>query len=264
MIDFHNHILPNIDDGSESLEMSLSMLEYASKQGITEVVNTVHYQHPKVMEKDISYIRIQQETQNLQMELDKNFIPIKIHIGAEVFFFPNLVKIKDNPLVTIGKGKYMLVEFHPYHLPDIHKEVFFDLKMLGVTPIIAHPERYKAVQNDVNIVLEWINAGCLIQVDAGSVLGSLGKSAQEVSEKIIKRNWCQILGSDAHDTKRRNFNLKDAFTLVKNWVGENAESLVYDNPKAVINGDAIKLDLIDDNIEKESSFWNKYVLKKKT
>ena len=258
MIDFHNHILPNVDDGSNSLEMSISMLKHASKQGITEVVNTVHYQHPKFMGLDKSYSRLQEVKDILQLEMDKESIPIKIHMGSEVFFLPNLVKIKDNPLVTIGKGKYMLVEFLPYQLPDIHKEVFFDLKMIGVTPIIAHPERYKAVQNDVNIVLEWLNAGCLIQVDAGSVLGGLGKSAQEVSEKIIKRNWCQILGSDAHDNKRRNFNLKDAFTLIKNWIGENAKSLVYENPKAVINGDTIKLDLTENNSKRETNFWNKF------
>ena len=61
MIDFHNHVLPKVDDGSESLEMSLMMLKDASQQGITDVVNTVHYQHPKVETEDISYRRILHE-----------------------------------------------------------------------------------------------------------------------------------------------------------------------------------------------------------
>ena len=95
MIDFHNHILPNIDDGSSSLEMSLEMLENASKQGITDVVNTVHYQHPKLQGINISLDKIRKEVDLIQAELDNKNIPIKIHYGAEVFFLPNLLVLYD-------------------------------------------------------------------------------------------------------------------------------------------------------------------------
>ena len=144
------------------------MLTHAADQGITDVVNTVHYQHPKVETEDISYNRIQSEIQQLQQELDKNDIQIKLHCGAEVFFLPNLIQIKDDPLSTFNHGKYMLIEFQVHQLPDSQKQQLFDLKMAGVTPIIAHPERYKPVQDDINIVAEWLAAGCIIQVDAGS------------------------------------------------------------------------------------------------
>ena len=100
MIDFHNHILPNIDDGSKSLEVSLKMLECAHNQGITDVVNTVHFQHPKVEGFDISYDSIKRATSDLQKELDDIKLPIKLHIGAEVYYQPNLLKIKDNPLLN--------------------------------------------------------------------------------------------------------------------------------------------------------------------
>ena len=103
MIDFHNHILPNIDDGSKSIDMSIQMLSEASKQGITEVVNTVHYQNPKFDEKDFDIDRINRLKNELENELEIKGIPIKLHLGAEVFYFPNLLKILDNPLVTIGK-----------------------------------------------------------------------------------------------------------------------------------------------------------------
>ena len=92
--------------------------------------------------------------------------------------------------------------------------------MLGVTPIIAHPERYKSVHKDINLVYEWLLSGCLIQIDAGSLLGRFGKTANAISEEIIMRNWCQILGSDAHDNKKRNFLLKDAYELTKDLIGE--------------------------------------------
>ena len=83
------------------------MLQHAYDQGITDVVNTVHLQHPKMGGKDISFKRIKIEIERLKENLVKNNIDIDIHIGSEVFFLPNLVELIDNPLATIGNGKYM-------------------------------------------------------------------------------------------------------------------------------------------------------------
>ena len=90
MIDFHNHILPAVDDGSKSIDVSLEMLNFAQKQGIKEVVNTVHFQHPKMGKKLITYDIIKKEIEVLQEQLSKNEINIKLHFGSEVFFLPNL------------------------------------------------------------------------------------------------------------------------------------------------------------------------------
>lgn len=255
MIDFHNHILPNIDDGSSSLEMSLEMLENASKQGITDVVNTVHYQHPKLLGINISLDKIREEVDLIQIELDKNNIPIKIHYGAEVFFLPNLLDIIHNPLTTFSHGKYMLIEFQFHQIPDIQKQELFDLKMAGITPIIAHPERYKPVQENSEFLTNWLEAGCIIQVDAGSVLGTLGQGAKNISEKIIKNGWCHILGSDSHDNNRRNFCLKEAYELVYDWIGDRANKLIEDNPKAVIEGRPIKIEFEYES-KKQANFYS--------
>ena len=235
-------MLPNVDDGSDSLEMSLVMLRHASEQGITDVVNTVHYQHPKVETEDISFERIQKEVKFLQIELDNNDIPIRIHCGAEVFFLPNLLEIKDDPLATFIHGKYMLIEFQVHQIPRIQKQQLFALKMAGVTPIIAHPERYKQVQDDIKIVAEWLEAGCLIQIDAGSPLGYLGSKSQVASEKIIKNGWCQVIGSDSHDEKRRNFCLAESVDFIRNWIGDSVDTMVKDNPKSILIGDKIQVD----------------------
>ena len=256
MIDFHNHVLPNVDDGSDCLEMSLDMLSYAAEQGITDVVNTVHYQHSKVETEDISFKRIKKEVNTLQTELDNHDIPVKLHCGAEVFFLPNLLEIKDDPLVTFSHGKYMLIEFQVHQLPDIQKQKLFDLKMSGVTPVIAHPERYKTVQEDISIVTNWLEAGCIIQVDAGSPLGFLGSGAQATSERIIKNGWCQILGSDSHNNHRRNFCLLEAVETVQKWIGEGVAPLVNDNPKAVIEGKLISFEF-DYVPEKTSNFFSR-------
>jgi len=136
----------------------------------------------------------------------------------------------------------MLIEFQVHQLPNIQKQVLFDLKMAGVTPIIAHPERYKPIQDEINLVAEWLEAGCIIQVDAGSPLGFLGKGAKGASEKIIKNGWCQILGSDSHDNKRRNFCLMETVELIRSWGENRVDAMVRENPKAVIDGTPISVD----------------------
>ena len=100
MIDIHNHILPNIDDGSKSMEMSLNMLKYAHEQGVTDVVNTVHFQHPLFLNIDYSLENLEGITKSLQSKLDECKIPIKIHLGSEVFYYENLLKISNKPLTT--------------------------------------------------------------------------------------------------------------------------------------------------------------------
>ena len=258
MIDFHNHVLPAVDDGSKSLEMSLNMLKNAAEQGITDVVNTVHFQHPKVDLEEITHQRISGMINNLQEELNNQDILVTLHSGAEVFFLPNLLDLKADLLATFGHGKYMLIEFHIHHIPETQKQVLFDLKMSGVTPIIAHPERYRPVQENITLIYDWLSAGCLVQVDAGSVLGFLGKSARQVAEKIIKNNWCQILGSDAHDDRKRGFCLKDAYEIVHGWVGEQARALVFDYPQAVIKGEPISVD-VETIPEEIHGLWKKLI-----
>ena len=257
MIDFHNHIIPELDDGSKSTEMSSEMLKLAASQGIKKVVSTVHYQHPRKNNISLSYENVKKDIKILQRELDRLFIPIKLYFGAEVFFLPNLMEIKDNPLTTFGHGKYMLIEFQPNSLPQIQRQVLFDLKMSGVTPIIAHPERYKPVQDSLNIVENWLNSGCLIQVDAGSILGKFGEKPRQCSERIIKKHWCHIIGSDAHNNGRRNFCLGDVIKKLKNQLAqEYINDMINENPKAVIEGNPVIIDFEYEPLEKKSKFFN--------
>ena len=240
MIDLHNHIIPNLDDGSKSLDMSLSMLKHASDQGITDVVNTVHYQSPRMDGKTVEYDLVKNKVKQLQDEIDKNGIAIKLHIGAEVFYLPNLMELKDNPLLTFVHGKYMLVEFPVDQVPNGCQDMFFKLKLAGVTPIIAHPERIKPIQKDLSIVRRFIRGGCVIQIDAGSLTGSLGSSSEKTALEIIRQGCCHIVGSDAHDDNRRNFLLAEALEIAIEIMGKKAVDMVTVNPQNILSGEPIE------------------------
>ena len=237
MIDFHNHVIPNLDDGSKSLDMTIKMLKEAKRQGITDIVNTVHYQHPKMESKNTSYHFIRTELDKLKLELTKHEIDIKIHLGSEVFFKFNLMDIIDNPITTIGNSKYMLIEFQTLSFPNGYEDEFFKLQLKGITPIVAHPERYRPIQKNINIAKEWIQRGIIIQIDCGSFLGRFGKEAQVCSLNLFKNGLCHLVGSDAHNDKSRNLMLKETYEKLKLNIGIDAINVLKTNPKCILMGE---------------------------
>tara|TARA_Y100001970_G_scaffold253262_1_gene327844 strand:+ start:3341 stop:4141 length:801 start_codon:yes stop_codon:yes gene_type:complete len=241
MIDFHNHILPGCDDGAKDLEMSLAMLKSAQKQGITDVVNTIHYQHPKMEGKRTDFEYVSSVRDKLQKKLIDNDINISIHLGAEVFFNFNLLDILDNQLTTFCNMKYMLIEFQTFQFPDNYEDQLYNLAISGITPIIAHPERYKPIQKDISIAEKLINSGCLMQMDAGSVLGHFGGNCKNIAERMILSNMIHIIGSDAHNDKKRNFCLSDALKTIHMLTGDDSKDLVNKNPQKVIRGEKIEI-----------------------
>ena len=236
MIDFHNHTIPNLDDGPKSLEESLSMYREAEKQGITDVINTVHYQHPKMEGKDTSYNHIIFKVDEMNKILVENNINVKIHPASEVFYLPNLVEILNNKITTFGKGRYMLVEFQTMSLPPNYKEHFFQLILKGITPIIAHPERYREIQNDISILKEWVDLGYIIQLDCGSILGLFGEPAKNTSHKIIQKNLCHLIGSDAHNNKKRNFCLSETLIFLETMLDKDSINIIIENAYNILHG----------------------------
>lgn len=240
MIDFHNHVLPGVDDGAKTLEESIEMLRFATKQGITEVVQTVHFQHPKMDGKNVNYDYLKDRIDEVQYEINKHELNIKMHLAAEVFYLPNLLKIIHNPLVTIGKKKkFMLIEFKSNIFPTGFEEEFYKLQLNGVTPIVAHPERYRFIQNDFHIMKNWIERGYVMQIDAGSIIGNFGKSTQRISFDIIDNSYFHLIGSDAHNSYKRNFCLKDAYDFLEKKYSLNLINQLKKNVENIINGSKV-------------------------
>ena len=261
MIDFHNHILPNVDDGSKSIEMTLDMFQTAQLQGITDVVNTVHFQHPKMENKNVEYDFIENKIKMVQSVLEDNNIKIKIHSASEVFYLPNLTDILDNPITTFGNGNYMLIEFQTLLLPENYKDELFKLQLKNITPIIAHPERYRKIQNNIGILEEWIELGYIIQIDCGSILGAFGKEAKITSDYIIENNLCHLIGSDAHNNTKRNFCLLEAYEVLSKLANAEYVTHLKNNSKGIIRGEKVRLFM--NKIERKSHKGNKFSIIKK-
>ena len=250
MIDFHNHILPDVDDGPKFIEESIDMLKYASKQGITDIVNTVHFQHPKMDNKNVDYKYLKNKVNLLQKKSDDEKLNIKIHLSAEVFYLPNLLDVSKNPLTIVG-NKYMLIEFASNIYPSGYEDEFYKLQLNGITPIVAHPERYRFIQQDINIIEDWLNRGYVIQLDAGSIIGQFGDTIRNVSLNIINKGYIHLIGSDSHDSKKRNFCLFDAYKLLEEIKSKEFVKYLKDNSWNILNGKKV-INL--NEIEKNNSF----------
>ena len=233
MIDLHTHILPGVDDGAADLETSLAMGRFAEEGGITTVAATPHfYEIP-------DWSRIKQKVENLRAEYAKAQISVEIVAGAELWMDMDLLNMEAKDIPTYAdKGKYCLIEFPMHQIPMYAEQVLFDLQTKGITPIIAHPERYGSVVEDPNLALGWLKQGCLIQMNSGSVLGRFGPAIKQTAEIMLTCNMVQMVASDGHGSDRRRLNLPEAYETLVTIVGKaKAQELVETNPKGILSGD---------------------------
>lgn len=236
MIDFHNHIIPAVDDGAKDLHEAKEMLLQAISQGVTDVIATPHIQNPRFENLNISDDDVKSAYNKLIDYIDELSLKIKIHLSAEVFFLPNLLKLLDHPFGTLGNSKYMLVEFHPSVIPLSFNEIAVKLQDAGVTPIIAHPERYIQIQNNFEEAIRLIKLGAVFQLDAGSIIGKYGDKAKKSAVNLLSSGLIQFLGSDAHNTSNRKFCLDQAVEKCTQYIGNDIGALIIDNPTRLLDG----------------------------
>ena len=240
MIDIHCHILPNVDDGSESLEESIEMAKIAESEGITKIVNTSHC-HFDFKYKKGNELKL--ELEKFNQVLKEENINIEVLLGNELYYTSDLIERFDElDFFSMNNSKYILMEFSPINFPKNIEDVIYEIKIRGYIPIIAHAERYKQVQEDVNIVLDCIKEGALIQVNSSSILGKNGEKAEDTSKKLLDNNMVHFVATDAHSSNRRRPLIKDSYNyILKNYGKEVSEKLFIENPTAVIENRDISI-----------------------
>lgn len=199
MIDFHSHIIPEIDDGSRSIEETMLLLSEAKKAGFTKIISTSHYMNDR-FEFDEANRKILLEA--IKMGANNLGIDIELRLGSEIYATYDVVELlKEHQASTIDGTNYVLMELPMQsELPNL-KNIIYNLLGNGYKPIIAHPERYEYVKEDPNWLIEYIELGVLFQSNYASILGWYGKTAQNTVKKLLKNNMIHFLGSDVHRAK---------------------------------------------------------------
>jgi protein-tyrosine phosphatase len=243
MIDLHNHLLPGIDDGAKQLEETLEFLRVAHRDGITTVTATPHMK-PGVYDNTRAAIfesiaKVKEAARGDEAE------KVELLPGAEVYFTADVVqRAKAGELMTVAdRGKYMLLELPYQQIPMKVDDTIFQLRLLGITPIMAHPERVAYYLEDFDRVAASVRLGALTQVTGNSITGRFGSKARDFAVRMLERNLIHILASDGHDVRYRPPTLSDSRDAVAKLAGApTARRLVEDNPAAILAGQEIASD----------------------
>ncbi len=238
MIDLHAHILPNIDDGADSWNCALAMLQNAEAEGIEAIVATPHILSEHNFKQETKIIQLQQELSSLAK---KNGLKIKIFLGSEILLQPDNT-LKQEIATINANQKYFLVEFPMTSIPRFVPEKLFEFAVDGKIPIIAHPERNVGFQNRPDFIFEYVQRDCLMQINEGSLRGRFGDRAKKLAFQMLENKLVHVVASDGHKQNTRTVTLAESYKLVQERFGqETARRLFYDNPKKIIFGEKIDI-----------------------
>ena len=214
-IDFHSHILPALDDGSKSIEMTERMLSTAKGQGIDAMVATPHFYAERM--RLPSYLQRRQEAWERTRELAAD-MGMELFLGAEVAFFPGIGRAEEIVELCIQGTSLMLVEmpFRPWTEKDLNE--IEHLMDRGIRPIIAHLERFPGFQRDKSMVDELMEMPVLIQVNTGPLLHW---NTRRPILRWLKNGQVDLLGSDAHNLDSRAVNLALGRQVIRQRLGQD-------------------------------------------
>lgn len=236
-VDIHSHVLPAVDDGSPSIEISLEMLRRASGERIGALVLTPHMKAgdgPEV--EELHRVRFGELCQAVQ-EAD---LPVELHLGCEIAFRFNMLEVASWPSGHLADGRYVLVDLPPGPLSPGLEQGFFELRSAGYRPILAHPERHRQLARDPEQIGHLREQDLLLQVNVGSLLGRFGARAKGIAELIVSRGWADFVASDGHDLEKRPLTQLAAREIVADLRGDaEVKRLFSDNPRQVINNGSI-------------------------
>lgn len=235
MVDIHHHLLPGLDDGSNSMDTSVEMARLAFADGITHIVCSPHANGQYEFDPRVNATK----TYELRDRLADQKIPINLGRGCDFHLsFDNVKQAKVDPSrFSINGLGYLLVEVPDYGLPPGLTETFYELRLAGLTPILTHPERNPTLQKEPERMVDWLRGGLLIQVTADSLTGHKGRHAQRMAHDLLEKRWVHFLATDAHNTTSRPPRMREAHDMVATKYGASyAHAICVVNPLAVFLG----------------------------
>ena len=238
-VDIHCHLLPGIDDGARDLTESLAMARMAVEDGITAVVCTPHQAGAFSSNRGEA---VRSAVDALRNEFAREEIPLEILPGGDVRIESELVKgLISGEILSLG-------DHHRHVLLELPHELYFPLEGLhaelmaeGIIGILSHPERNQGILDRPSVVKPLVELGVLMQITAGSLVGTFGETIQKFSEDLLCKGLVHFISTDAHSPKRRRPLMRRAFDRAVELVGADmATALCCRNPRAVADGQEVQ------------------------
>ena len=236
MVDIHCHILPEVDDGAWDMEAAVAMAKIARDSGVKKIITTPHFKGEPAALGSVGLFRHQLRL--LQSRLKREKIEVELLPGAEVLCVPQTMELaQTGRLPTLGTGRYVLMEFYFDASAGFMDETLHGLRQMGYLPVVAHPERYGAVQRDPELAARWFHRGIVLQINKGSVLGAFGRRAEDAAVRMLCRGNAHIIASDAHSPEVRTTDLQPVRHWCLDHLGQAyTKILLEDNPGRIAAG----------------------------
>ena len=241
MTDIHCHILPQTDDGADSMEDALEMARMAAESGVTHLIATPHCNLPFADEKNFTSVSLLERVLELQARIKQANIPLNLYPGCEVFCTPDTPSlIRQGKLLTLANTNYLLVEFFFDEELSYMDDMLRAISAEGLIPVIAHPERYDSIQRTPHIIERWFRSGYIIQLNKGSILGRMGRHAQRTADWILDHGLAHVVASDAHSSVMRTPDMTQLQEHLMDFCDpEYAKILLELNPSRILNGRSV-------------------------
>lgn len=237
MIDIHCHILPGVDDGAQTIEDTIEMAKAAEREGITTIVATPHHKNPVYTNEKKKIIKLVGEVNEILKEQE---IHVQIIPGQECRIYGEIIEdMEKGEILTVNESNYLLIEFPSNALPRYAKDLFYDMQLQGITPIIVHPERNQVFMEKPEKLYEFVQNGAYTQLTAGSIIGKFGKKIKSFTEEIMDAQLAHFIASDAHNVINRNFHMSAAYDEIERVYGESMVYFYRENAKLLIDNDYI-------------------------
>ncbi len=258
MTDLHCHILPEMDDGAKDLETSLGLLEMEKENGVNHIVFTPHYLCEK--ESIGSFLERRDTSFNSLMnvlEQSEAYGGVSFSLGAEVKFSPALVQtgVKGETAkdLCFSDTPYMLLELPFTQKPAFLREVIYDLQVEGITPVLAHVERYPYLLDNLEELYGLVEMGLVVQTNANTV--SAGDKTSAFILKLMKWDLVHVVSTDAHSIHRRPARLKAAYDTIEQNLGMDFLNKVSKNGDRVFLGE----DIVVDSLHRPKKILGKWI-----
>ncbi|MDO6355950.1 hypothetical protein Q3V94_12880 [Caloramator sp. CAR-1] len=251
MLDIHSHIIPEIDDGADSFEIFFEMAKIAQEDGVETIVATPHFIAGRY---ETDYETVKKHVNDLNLYLKNQNIQINILAGQEILISKDLLSYLHQGLISpINDTNYMLVELPFDEIPKYTFDILYELKIKNITPIVAHPERYLEIIKQPEKINDFIDEGCLFQINSSSLLGYFGKDVKNTATLFLKHNIVDFIGSDCHDSIRRKPKVNEALNIIKNTKRDVYEKILL-NSKSFLQNESITTSA--EKIKPKKSFFS--------
>jgi len=232
MVDLHCHLLPLVDDGPASVEQALRLAEQAANEGVTRIIATPHLFHPQFETTDVD---VRLTVAELNVLLKQRNIPITVYPGHEVRLTGELIEeVKTGVALSLADSRYLLVEFPSTGIPSYARQIFAELISDGYIPVIAHPEKNKAIIQNPALLFDLISNGAISQVTCASLIGKYGKDVQRFAIALLENGLAHLVASDAHHVEKRPFYWSECRKFLAQELEGWLYDEIYENNEAVL------------------------------